>query len=353
MLWGASSPDWNLSDAYRASTATREKICLNGIWRIRLSESMQFDKAPGTPTGRVPKPGFMSKAKSADVRVPGEWFGDAWYNRTNGECMMPVGAPPEFKPHICSEVNWDGKPLKNYFYAAYEREFVLPENWKPGEAFLRFEQVNVEAWVFINSKFVGYQKGLEAKDIPLPADIKPGQNVKLTVMASAFVTGTVESISTPEVVIRRQRSSNSRGIVGDIWLVRHDPAQEKIIKDIFVAPSVRNKNIKVRVEFPQDKPSGKLDITIASVKTGAVLKTFSAKINSGKSLGGGIYEYTFPWANPVLWSPDNPCLYKLNLSWSADKNNLVDAGWPVQFGFREAWVQGTRYYLNRQPYCLK
>jgi len=235
--------DWKLDDAYRfaSQSGLREKICLNGIWRITLRENIGLNK------DNIPKLDFLSASKPVEIRVPGEWYDDAWFSPTQYETLLPIKGNRGPTPHINAALEWEGKPVKNYSYALYEREFKAPENWKPGDAFLHFDQVNTEAWFFINGKYIAYQSGLQAEDIPLPAGIKPGATVNLKVLVGAFASGTKEKFMGAEMVTKVQNESLSRGILGDTWLVKR-PA-EIFIKDVYIVPSVREKLLKLRIEY--------------------------------------------------------------------------------------------------------
>jgi phosphosulfolactate synthase (CoM biosynthesis protein A) len=342
--------DWALEDAHRVSTEAREKICLNGIWRVYLKEIIKFDE--NIKDKNVPVLDFIKNTKSAIFPVPGEWYDDAWYNLTEYECLFPVKekfrGPRE---HVCTKVTWDGKPLQDYLYGLYEREFVLPEDWKTKESFLFFEKINLEGWVFVNSKFVTYQVGIESKDIPLPKDIKPGDKVKLQVLVGSFVTGTKEKFEGPGRVIKEQEQSLSRGIVGDVWLIRR-PAK-RYIKDVFVITSVREKSLKLRIEYSESKLSGVLKGKITPTGKKDAAKEFSIDVKKGKKLKNGMLEYTVSWDNPVYWSPENPYLYDFYLTWNISDKKLIDSYLPVRFGFREFWIDGVDFLLNGHPYRMR
>lgn len=51
-----------------------------------------------------------------------------------------------------------------------------------------------------------------------------------------------------------------------------------------------------------------------------------------------------PWSDPILWWPDYPHLYRLHVNLSAEAGVVDD--YPVQFGFREVWREGTEMMLN-------
>ena len=51
---------WSLDKAYREATSTRERVCINGLWRFRPAAS-----ADGPPPGADEEWGYF--------KVPGAW----------------------------------------------------------------------------------------------------------------------------------------------------------------------------------------------------------------------------------------------------------------------------------------
>src|SRR5262245_50920964 len=52
---------WDLDKAFRSGTATREQVCLNGLWRWQPGNKDKSDKLPTEPWGYT--------------KVPGSWAG--------------------------------------------------------------------------------------------------------------------------------------------------------------------------------------------------------------------------------------------------------------------------------------
>ena len=57
-----------------------------------------------------------------------------------------------------------------------------------------------------------------------------------------------------------------------------------------------------------------------------------------------------PWADPVLWWPDSPTLYRLRTT--LVKGSAVLDTQETSFGFREWITQGTQFTLNGVPWRM-
>ena len=92
---------WDLDKAYRESTATRERICINGLWKWQPGDS----KAEQVPADNW---GYF--------KVPGCWPGITDYMQ---EETQTVYAHPA----------WKGRRLRGITAAWYEREISIPPEW--------------------------------------------------------------------------------------------------------------------------------------------------------------------------------------------------------------------------------
>ena len=90
---------WDVRQAHRDTTATRERICINGLWRFQPAGA---DEEP------VPPPG----SGWGYFKVPGPWPAD-----TNGDQT------------IYAAEGWQDR-LRGLQAAWYEREIAVPEHWE-------------------------------------------------------------------------------------------------------------------------------------------------------------------------------------------------------------------------------
>jgi predicted negative regulator of RcsB-dependent stress response len=108
------------------------------------------------------------------------------------------------------------------------------------------------------------------------------------------------------------------------------------IQDVLVTPSFRQKNLLLQIAA--DTPSATV--------SGSVLYLGQPVLNiPAMRMKSGTGSSVTSWSNPVLWSPENPQLLRLNLTMSDAAGNVIDKK-SVRFGFRELWVSGSRLMFN-------
>src|SRR5437762_6169310 len=118
---------WDLSKASREGTPTRERVCINGLWRWQ----------PGTADAQaVPSEAW------GYFKVPGAWPGITDYMQK--DCQT-VWAHP----------SWKDQRMGSIGAAWYQREFEVPKEWEGRRIALSAEYVNSFAVVYVDGKKVG------------------------------------------------------------------------------------------------------------------------------------------------------------------------------------------------------
>src|SRR5436853_946936 len=69
---------WDLEKAWREATPTRERVCLNGLWRWQPSSENKAGEVPSANWG------FF--------KVPGAWPGDNSYDKKESQIVHPNAA---------------------------------------------------------------------------------------------------------------------------------------------------------------------------------------------------------------------------------------------------------------------
>ena len=92
---------WDLGKAYREKTATRERVCLNGLWRWQPGKAVA-DSVPADGWGYF--------------KVPGFWPGIS--NYIQEDCQT-----------LHSHPKWKDTDLRGITAAWYQRELTVPEEW--------------------------------------------------------------------------------------------------------------------------------------------------------------------------------------------------------------------------------
>ncbi len=148
---------WDLGKAWREATPTRERVCLNGIWRWQ----------PEAQTGaKVPKDGW------GWFKVPGCWPGVSDYMQKDSQTVY-------------SNPAWKNERLEGLKAAWYQREFTIPANWGGRRITVSASYVNSLATVFVDDVRAG-DITFPAGDVDLTKLVKPGEHHRLSIEVVAL-----------------------------------------------------------------------------------------------------------------------------------------------------------------------
>ena len=136
---------WTLNKSHREMTPTRERICINGLWRWQPAgpESEQ------TPVGNW---GFF--------KVPGCWPGITDFMQRDSQTLY-------------RHPSWKNTALSSLTTAWYEREITIPREWMGRRVALATEYLNSFAVVFVDGKKAGEIR-FPAGELDLTSFCRPG-----------------------------------------------------------------------------------------------------------------------------------------------------------------------------------
>ncbi len=315
---------WDVEKAYREATPTRERICINGLWRFKPCAS---DDEP------VPPPG----SGWGYFKVPGTW---------------PLGAGRrETGPsqRIYAPEGWSDT-LRDVDVAWYAREIVVPTQWQGRRIAVRAAWVNSYARVFVD--------GAKAGDIVFPggeADItalcKPGQTQQLAIQIfGRALNADNTSFATSAQPGGRSRGIGRRGLCGDVFL--SGVPQGAHITDAKVDTSVRRWRLTITAALELEQGKSYSLRALVTDKGDEVLSIESDDFTSD-SLRNGRHAFSKEWRTPKLWDLDTPQnQYEVAVE-LVQAGEAVDEYYPVRFGFREFWIEGRDFTLNGSPVHLR
>jgi beta-galactosidase/beta-glucuronidase len=254
-------PDNVLQEYPRPMIERSEWLNLNGIWQFK--EALEGERPP------------VGKNLKGTILVPFPW----------------ESALSGVRKQFDSRRAW------------YRRTFILPEAWKGDKILLHFGAVDWESKVYVNGTCVGTHKGgydpfhfditnylTNKGDQELIVEVwDPGNDV-------AIATGKQnnERFNDPQ----RYAYAPASGIWQTVWL---EPVPDLYIKDIRSIPDIDRKEVKVLVTL-SELGSHELEIFI---KDGDRLV--------GVKNGLQNQEIIVEIEDPVLWTPENPFLYDLEV----------------------------------------
>ena len=305
---------------------------LNGQWKFYFADTPQ----------EIPTDFFQEKyadSKWATIEVPSNWemrgFGDALFRNV----AAPFQANPPFTPH-------DYNPT-----GAYRTTFIVPEEWKGEEVFLRFEKVASASFLWVNGQEVGYNEGAqEPAEYNITKYLKKGRNT-LAMMVVKYSDG---------YYLEGQDYWRLAGIFDDVYL--------------YATPKTRLFDWYVTTDLDKDYRDADLNIeaTIRSydaqpvttpLKVQAVLSDSNGKViaeleSQTASFAAGSQTLTLSMrkhvSNPLKWTAETPNLYELKMylvdattGKRLSESTSEDARQDV--GFKETEMRDNVFYLNGKP----
>ncbi|HEY7312651.1 MAG TPA: glycoside hydrolase family 2 TIM barrel-domain containing protein [Gemmataceae bacterium] len=308
---------WDLSKAHQEKTATRERVCLNGLWRWQPGKEIA-DPVPADGWGYFKAPGF--------------WPGNANYIQEDCQTLFP-------------HPKWKDTDLRRATAAWYQREVTVPEGWGGRRIILLTEYVNSFAVVHVDGKKVGEVR-FPAGEVDLTAACRPGGKHVLSLLVLALpLKGVLLSYTDTNSAREVKGTVERRGLCGDIYLVATPSAAR--IADVKIDTSVRKGEVTVRAALEGLATDASFALRVKIDQDGRTVREFASKSFKASDLKDGRVAVAEKWKSESLWdihTPQNTLTAEVSLVDAAGK--LLDAYHPVRFGFREFWIDGRDFYLN-------
>lgn len=253
---------------------------------------------------------------------------------------------PTALPHSFSTPYW-GENRFHIGYGWYRKVLHVKPEWKGKRITLDFEGVFQECDLYINGKLVGtHQGGYTGFEFDISEFVQPGKNTMAV---------RVNNLWNPELAPRAGEHVFSGGIYRDVRLIVTDPVHVTWYGTFIKTPRVSAKSASVEMTVEVGN-SGKSPVKGTVVtwlvdpkgkKTGQTETPF--EVGEGKT---SVVVQKFPEiANPQLWHPDSPRLYKA-CSRIMVEGEIRDS-YVTSFGIR--WFEFTKdrgFFLNGKPYYI-
>ncbi|MBE3070445.1 MAG: hypothetical protein IMZ66_09455, partial [Planctomycetes bacterium] len=308
---------WDLDKATHETTPTRERVCLNGLWRWQPAR----DIAGAVPADRW-----------GHFKVPGSWPGITDYMQK--DCQTVFAHPA-----------WKDEKLGGVTAAWYQREIAVPAAWTGRRIALSAEYLNSYAAVYVDGKKAG-EILFPAGEVDLTAVCRPGGKHVLSLLVVAMpLKGVMLSYSDTASAKEVKGSVARRGLCGDVYLVS-TPAAARIA-DVKVSTSVRQGQATFSAALDGLAPEASYVLRAQVTDPAGAAATFTSQPFKGGDLKDGRAAFTEKWRPAKLWdihTPGNMC--KVSLSLLEAGGRALDTACPVRFGFREFWIDGRDFYLN-------
>jgi beta-galactosidase len=308
---------WDMGKAWHQATPTRERVCINGLWRWQPADEAAAD----VPAGNW---GFF--------KVPGPWPGIGSYMQKDTQTLYRHPA-------------WQDVNLGGVRSAWYQREITVPEGWAGRRIALAADCLNSYADIFIDGKKAGsiLFPGGEAD---ITAACRPGATQLLSLHVTALPLSDVVMLFTDTGAPRRGRGSvERRGLCGDVCLLGTPRGAR--FTDVKVDTSVRKWQITLDTGLDDVQPGGRYELA-ARIKDGdRTVKKFTSAPFGASDVQKGRFSFSADWKPDKLWDTNTPQnTYTLEMTLTDDAGHVLDVFRPVRFGFREFWIEGRDFYLN-------
>jgi len=320
---GAVEP-WGLAEAWRRGSATRETICLNGLWRLLPVATGQAGPPPGDGQGW----GWF--------KVPG-----VWPRSLDGEAQTL---------HVCGYME-DRIDLGRLDQAWYERKLVVPAGWRPRRVFVEFTMLQTHARVFLDGRDVG-EMWFPGGSVEVTPHVRAGRQQRLAALVTARPLEAERTVfMAPDRIITSKASIGLRGLTGDVYLVSR-PRQDAV-GDVRITTKLEPKTISLDAQL-QDLGPGARRLRAKILDGGKVVKEFASEPFDAAAVRSGRFTFSAAWPDAKLWDTHTPQhVYDAVVTLLDGDGRVLDESLPIRFGFREFRIDGRDFLLNGKRIHLR
>ncbi|MEO7312728.1 MAG: sugar-binding domain-containing protein [Chitinophagaceae bacterium] len=326
----------------------QSSISLAGSWRFQTDpndEGITGKWYSKKLNDQVQLPGSMlTNGKGDEVTLKTKWTGSiydsSWFfnpryakYRQPGNLKFPFWLTPE----------------KYYVGAAwYQKEIVIPANWKAQNIHLFMERCHTETTAWLDNIKIGTKNSMVAPHDYELGDMAPGRHT-ITVRIDNRIKDI--NVGPDSHSLTDHTQGNWNGIVGKIVLNCFPKAQ---LKNIQVYPNVTTRSVLVK-GLLGGNPSLIKNITITAKafnNTKADLQKAATLTIQKSGLGADSFSINLPLGkDALLWDEFDPALYRLTVVLSTIDGKEQHLA--TQFGLRDFTVQGTQFRINGRATFLR
>lgn len=303
---------------------SRYKQSLNGMWQFHWQRGVE-----NQPQGFEAE--SFDDSQWDEIKVPSVW-------QTQGYSVPYYYAstfPKAFSRSRSKIPKIDHKMQEIGFY---RKSFMLDSALEGGEIFLHFGAAKAALEVYVNGEFAGYsQCSMTPHEFNVTKFIKKGENV-IAAKVYRYSDGSY---------LEDQDMWWLCGIYREVYLFSEPDVclRDFYFKTVF---DVDYKDSVVSLDLFLKNYGGKKCDAAVSAK---LISDTGREIPLGEktlSLAGGDEKVAFEQTvkNPKKWSAEQPNLYTLVMTVSADGRNTVKT---YQAGFKKVEIKGEKIYFNGMP----
>ena len=291
-----------------------------------------------------PRPQF---ARDAITMLNGLWD-YAFVNADDADAIESVVGEGSFEGKILvpfspeTPLSRVGRQLQPNELLIYHRTFETPDMPEEGHCLLHFEAVDYECDCYVNGQPVGsHVGGYLPFTFDITAVLRPGQNeILLTVYDPS---DTYVQLRGKQVLKRGGIWYTAQsGIYHPVWL---EVVPRDYIKSMHINPDARTNQLEIQVDVTGTETLG------VHVKDAEGKVIASAELNVEEDAKEEDLGLSIPIPDPRLWSPEDPYLYDLEITYGDDRVTSYCAFRTVSV--EKASDGHVRFFLNGKPYFIR
>ncbi len=335
---------------FSATFAQTQNISLKGKWRFKIdanNEGLKNKWFKTTLPDLVNLPGSMAEnGKGDDITLKTKWTGSIYdssfyYNPNLAKYRQPNNIKLPF---------WL-TPAKHYTGVAwYQKDIVIPADWKSKRVVLSLEYPHSETRVWIDDVEIGTQYTfVVAQNFELPANLSSGKHT-----ITLQIDNSIKAINVGQDShsLTDHTQGNWNGVVGKMFL---QASSLVYFEDIQIYPDLKNKLAKVKIQLKANgnlSTTGKVTLSATSFNTKDIINVKPVSAAYQITNGTGSLEITLPMGDKILtWDEFDPALYRLTAALVTKEGKKDEQ--KVQFGMREFKAVGRSFQINGRPVFLR
>lgn len=230
----------------------------------------------------------------------------------------------------------------------YLRKYVKTDDFQ--RAFLNIETLDPGGEIWINGRMVALIRDRYPVRIDVTDHLKPDFENLIAVKVNHFYLNPGEGVASPHTML----DNNPGWFAGRAWL---DLTDETLVEDVFFYTSSLEREqaeIYTNVKIRHTGTLGfKGKVMIRMVPWGQEEEGFEKMIEKEVLVPSGVESFpmTFHIKNPLLWTPESPGLYLVEVTLIDDRGNEID-DYIFTSGVRTLSQKNGQFHLNGKPAML-
>lgn len=221
----------------------------------------------------------------------------------------------------------------------YQRQVEIPQDWSGRRILLHFQAVDYETTVWADGIECGrHRGGWTPFTVELTNVVTPGKSAKITVRARDDMKQTMpRGKQSAEYANHDCEYTRTTGIWQSVWL---EPVPMVYLQRPRITPQVKNSSFLIEQTVTGNSAGMQIRVSLSDKKGNICMQTSDIE-----NLNTAFLSLMIPEDRMVLWSPENPHLYDLEIQLLDKNKNVMDSG-KSYAGLRNITIEGKAVKIN-------